>query len=101
MNGPPLVIYGVLRRWSPQRFRATLQSYFLVASMVGMIGFWLADLWVSQVTRYYFLSLPLAFAAIFLGRVVNQRLNSHRFLVYIHCGLLGIAMILLMQSFSR
>ena len=27
MNGPPLVIYGSLRRWSPQHFRATLQGY--------------------------------------------------------------------------
>ena len=32
MNGPPLVVYGSLRRWSPERFRATLQGYFLPAS---------------------------------------------------------------------
>src|SRR5436190_1989907 len=25
MNGPPLVIYGSLRRWTPEQFRATLQ----------------------------------------------------------------------------
>ena len=41
MNGPPLVVYGTLRRWSPQRFRATLQGYFLPASLFGMIGYWL------------------------------------------------------------
>jgi uncharacterized protein len=29
MNGPPLVIYGAMRRWSPQHFRATPQGYFL------------------------------------------------------------------------
>src|SRR6478609_8039794 len=45
MNGPPLVAYGTLRRWSPERFRATLQGYFLPASLVGMIGYWLAGLW--------------------------------------------------------
>ena len=39
MNGPPLVIYGSLRGWSPQHFRATLQAYFLPASILGMIGF--------------------------------------------------------------
>src|SRR5262249_51239910 len=27
MNGPPLVIYGSLRGWSPEHFRATLQGY--------------------------------------------------------------------------
>ncbi|HWF86473.1 MAG TPA: sulfite exporter TauE/SafE family protein, partial [Vicinamibacterales bacterium] len=31
MNGPPLVVYGAMRRWSPQHFRATLQGYFLPA----------------------------------------------------------------------
>ena len=28
-NGPPAVIYGTLQGWSPERFRVTLQSYFL------------------------------------------------------------------------
>ncbi|HEY1587600.1 MAG TPA: sulfite exporter TauE/SafE family protein [Polyangia bacterium] len=32
MNGPPLAIYGSLRDWPPERFRATLQGYFLPAS---------------------------------------------------------------------
>ena len=39
MNGPPLAVYGSLRRWSPQQFRATLQGYFLVASFAGLIGY--------------------------------------------------------------
>src|SRR5581483_2869772 len=44
MNGPPLVIFGSLRRWSPDRFRATVQGYFLPASLLGMFGYWLAGL---------------------------------------------------------
>ena len=28
MNGPPLAIYGSLRKWTPGNFRATLQGYF-------------------------------------------------------------------------
>src|SRR5947209_6867464 len=70
MNGPPLVIYGSLRRWSPEHFRATLQGYFLPASVLGMCGYWLAGLWVPAVTRYYLWSLLPAVAAIFLGRVI-------------------------------
>ncbi len=46
MNGPPLVIYGALRRWPPERFRATLQGYFLPASLIGMAGYTAAGLWV-------------------------------------------------------
>lgn len=29
MNGPPLAIYGSMRRWSAPQFRATMQAYFL------------------------------------------------------------------------
>jgi len=101
MNGPPLVIYGALRRWSPEHFRATLQGYFLPASLIGMAGYWLAGLWVPAVTRYYLLSLPLAAAAIFLGRIINQRMKGRSFLLYIHVGLLAIGTTLLFQSVWR
>jgi uncharacterized membrane protein YfcA len=39
MNGPPVAVYGALRRWSPQQFRATRQGYFLPASVVGLAGY--------------------------------------------------------------
>ena len=35
MNGPPLVVYGGLRRWQPTQFRAMLQGYFLIAILPG------------------------------------------------------------------
>jgi uncharacterized membrane protein YfcA len=83
MNGPPKVVYGALRRWSPEQFRATLQGYFLPASLIGMVGYWLAGLWVPAVTWHYLLSLPLAIAAIFLGRTINRRLDGRRFVRYV------------------
>ncbi len=39
MNGPPLVIFGTLRGWSPRHFRATLQGYFLPASLLVIGGY--------------------------------------------------------------
>jgi uncharacterized protein len=98
MNGPPLVAYGVLRRWSPEQFRATLQGYFLPASLVGMVGYWMAGLWVTDVTRYYLVSLPVVLAATALGRVLNQRVDRSRFLLYVHTGLIVIGLALLIQS---
>jgi len=98
MNGPPLVIYGAMRRWTAQHFRATLQGYFLPASIVGMAGYWIAGLWVPAVTRYYLLCLPVLLPAIWLGRVVNHRMHGDSFLRYVYLGLMGIAMMLLVQS---
>jgi uncharacterized membrane protein YfcA len=98
MNGPPLVIYGALRRWPPEHFRATLQGYFLPASVLGMCGYWLAGLWVPAVTRFYLLSLPLALAAIVLGRWLNRRLDTRSFFLSIHVGLVAVGLVLLLQS---
>src|SRR5205814_9614386 len=88
MNGPPLVIYGTLRGWSPQHFRATLQGYFLPASLAGLGGYWLANLWTPVVTRHYLVSLPAVAVAIVLGRAVNRRLSGPAFLRYVHEGLI-------------
>jgi len=98
MNGPPLVIYGAMRRWSAQHFRATLQAYFLPASVIGMSGYWLAGLWVRAVTHYYLLCLPLLLPAVWLGRVVNHRLHGDAFLKYVYVGLAGIGVVLLAES---
>jgi uncharacterized protein len=101
MNGPPLVVYGAMRRWSPQHFRATLQGYFLPASVVAMAGYWLAGLWIPAVTHYYLLSLPVAVPAIFLGRVVNHHLRGDAFLGYVHGGLVCVGALLLAQAIRQ
>src|SRR3569623_2623820 len=80
MNGPPLVVYGARRRWAPQHFRATLQGYFLPASVVAMAGYWFAGLWVPEVTHYYLISLIVALPATHLGMVYNRRLRGEVFL---------------------
>lgn len=98
MNGPPLVVYASLRRWPSEQFRATLQGYFLPASVIGMVGYWLAGLWTPAVTRYYLLSLPAAATAIILGRLVNRRLAGPSFLRYVHSFLIFIGITLLVQS---
>jgi uncharacterized protein len=98
MNGPPLVVYGVLRRWTPAHFRATLQGYFLIASMVGMAGYAITGLWTRTVTGYFLLSLPLALIAIFLGHAVHRRLSNRRFLICVNVGLALIGGLLLKQA---
>lgn len=98
MNGPPLAIYGAMRRWPAQRFRATLQSYFLPASALGMTGYFLAGLWRGEVTRYYLLSLPCAIVAIALGGFLNRRLRADVFVRYVYAGLVVVGAVLLMQA---
>ena len=98
MNGPPLVVYGTLRGWTPRQFRATLQGYFLPASVMVMIGYWASGLWTQTVTRYYLLSLPVMVIAIFAGRFINQRMHGRQFIMYVHAGLTVIGATLLAQA---
>jgi len=100
MNGPPLVVYGALRRWSPKRFRSTLQGYFLPASILAMTGYAIAGLWTYDVTWYFLLSLPVVLVATFLGGMLNRRMSRQSFMYYIYVGLLLIGIMLIMQSIS-
>lgn len=97
MNGPPLAVYGALRQWSPQHFRATLQGYFLPASLVGLIGYAAIGLWVPAVTRYFLMSLPGSIVAILLGRFLNHRLRGDAFLRFVYAGLIIVGIILVAQ----
>lgn len=98
MNGPPVVIYGTMRRWPAQQFRATLQAYFLPASLVGMAGYWFAGLWTRPVTHYYLQGLPVALPAVLVGRWINHRLSGGAFLRWVYVGLAGIGVLLLVEA---
>lgn len=101
MNGPPLVVYGAMRRWTAQHFRATLQGYFLPAGIAGLVGFWLTGLLVPAVTHYYLRSLPVLLPAIWLGRMVNHRLHGDVFLKYVYVGLAAIGVTLMVETLRR
>lgn len=98
LNGPPLVMYGAMRRWSAQHFRATLQGYYLPASILAMVGYWLKGLWGPALTHYFLWSLPVMLPAIFLGRAINHRLHGEDFFKYVYIGLIFTGALLLAQS---
>jgi uncharacterized protein len=101
MNGPPLVIYGSMRKWSPQHFRATMQAYFLPASVLGMIGYWSTGLWTRTVTKEFLVSLPVMVPAVLLGRAINHRFSGTGFLKYVYGGLILIGSLLLVEALTH
>jgi len=101
MNGPPLAIYGALQKWSPQHFRATLQGYFLPASLVGLVGYATLGLWRAPVPRYFFLSLPAVAVSTLLGRSLNRRMKGQSFLRFVYIGLIVVGSVLVVQVIAR
>jgi uncharacterized protein len=100
MNGPPLAVYGTMRRWSAPQFRATLQGYFLPASIIGMCGYWITGLWTRPVTHYYLLSLPATLLGVIAGRVLNRWMHGEKFAKYVYVGLAGIGVLLLVPAIT-
>ena len=98
MNGPPLAIYGALRRWSPQHFRATLQAYFLPVSIIGLAGYAVIGLWTAAVTQYFLWSLPGVVVATVSGRFINRRIQSDGFIRIVYGGLVVIGAVLVVQA---
>lgn len=98
LNGPPLVIYGSKRRWNAQQFRATLQAYFLAASLVGLIGYAASGLVTRQMLGYFVSSLPVVVPAILLGRWLNSRMTDGAFFRYAYALLLLVGAVIIADS---
>jgi uncharacterized membrane protein YfcA len=96
-NGPPVILYGILRGWKPESFRATLQSYFLPTGGAIMIGQGLAGFWTKSVITTYLYSLPLVFLAVFLGLRISRKIPAEKFNKYVYVMLLGLGIILLIK----
>jgi uncharacterized protein len=95
INGPPLVVYGAKREWNAQHFRATLQAYFLIASMAGIIGYWWNGLLSPLLFHYFFLTLPAVIPGILLGRMINSKISGSQFFMYSYAVLLGLGLLLI------
>jgi hypothetical protein len=99
--GPPLVMFGTLRHWPPQQFRANLQSYFLLGgtSVIGM--HWFSGTITSNVLLLFGMCLPLVCVAAVIGRRLTEAIPAERFTRYVHVGLLGIGTMLLATVISQ
>jgi uncharacterized membrane protein YfcA len=93
-NGPPIVIYGLLRGWSKETFRTSLQGYFLVTSLLITIGHGATGLWTGDVIRLFLISLPVVVMAVLLGEKFVSRIEEDRFAwgVNLILTLLGVMM---------
>jgi uncharacterized membrane protein YfcA len=77
--GPPVVVYGSLRQWPKDEFRAMLQSLFLVNAVVVVASHLVARHVTGQVFRLYLYALPALMLGILAGARVDHRLDQKRF----------------------
>lgn len=98
MGGPPVVIYGTLKHWSPSQFRATLNSFFFPISAIVTCSHFIAGLMTKPVLSYFYYSIPVLVVAVFVGGKVNRTIPIERFQKVIHVLLLMIGFLLLVKT---
>lgn len=76
---PPVVLLGALLRWSPDRFRATVQGYFAVTGAMIWLIHGLSGLWTLRVVSLYAGCLPVIGLGIWLGSRLAQRISVDHF----------------------
>jgi uncharacterized membrane protein YfcA len=95
-GGPPIVMYGTLRRWPEGQFQATLQGCFLPLSLLTLASQGVAGLWSDWVLFLFVLSIPLVLLAFWIGNRVSKALAGRHFdrLVYVTLAALGIMLVI-------
>ena len=88
--GPPLVIFGTLRKWAPDEFRATLQGYFLVGGAATCVLHSVKGNMTSDVMFLFAINLPVLATSILVGRWATRRIKPERFVRYVQIMLLII-----------
>jgi uncharacterized membrane protein YfcA len=97
-NGPPVVLYGALRGWPPEAFRATLQGYFLPTGLAILAGQGIAGLWTRPVVTAFVASLPGAVLAVVIGSALARRIPAAKFSRYVYLLMLALGLVLLIKN---
>ncbi len=95
-SGPPVIIYGTLRRWSPGYFRATLQLFFLFTYSATIAGHGIAKLWTPWVLELFLWALPGIGLGLYLGGKMHSLIPIRIFSPII-LGILVILGVLLLR----
>ena len=97
-NGPPVVVYGALRKWPPPVFRATLQGFFLASGVGVLIGHCSAGLWTRRVLTTYGLAVPVVLLSVCLGSMLSRRIPAERFVRFVYVLLIFVGALLVVDT---
>ena len=91
-SGPPVIVYGDCRRWSPDVFKSNLQGYFIVSSLVVAGSHALSGNFTPLVWRTFWWSLPFIGIGLIAGLSLDRWLNpvTFRRVVLVLLVLMGI-----------
>jgi uncharacterized membrane protein YfcA len=95
-GGPPVIIYGNLRRWEPGEFKSNLQGYFLINSLTVAVFHALAGSYRPSFWGFFLAALPAAGLAMLAGFRLDRVINPvvFRRVVLVLLFVLGIRLLI-------
>lgn len=93
--GPPVIVYGSLRRWPRDEFRAVLQSLFLVNGSLVVTSHFLANHVTREVLTYCIYALPAVLLGVLVGSRMDARVDRRAFRLIVQAMILAMGLTLL------
>jgi uncharacterized membrane protein YfcA len=96
ISGPPLIIYGALRQWQRDEFRAVLQTLFFLTGSLTVASHYFARHLTSDILSLYASTAPALLLGLGLGALIDRYINRELFrrIVIAMIFVLGLATIL-------
>ena len=78
-NGPPVIIYGHCRNWSPEEFKVNLQGFFLLNNIVIIASHVWRNNFTSEVLGYFWSALPALVVGMVAGLSMDKFISPDSF----------------------
>ncbi len=93
--GPPLVVYGSVRQWPKDEFRATLQALFFINAVLTVSSHYVARHLTATVLVFYAYTIPAFLLGVLAGSRIDDKLDRDRFrtIVTVMILVLGLSLI--------
>lgn len=102
ITGPPIVIYGLFKKWDPQIFRATLQGFFVYVNVLIVIGhIYAGNMNDSKLAYFYLAAFPIIIIGTPIGKYINSQFeNPELFRKYVYYIMLVLGSIMILKAFG-
>jgi uncharacterized membrane protein YfcA len=93
--GPPAIVYGSLRQWPKDEFRAVLQTLFFCNAVLVVAAHLVAGHVTTQVATLFAWAVPALLLGIVVGSQLDRRVNQARFRTLVTVMILILGLVLL------
>jgi uncharacterized membrane protein YfcA len=96
--GPPVIVYAMMRGWTPRTMKANIGGYLVVNQLVTLAGFWWAGLVTRDVVTLTMSYAVPGLAGTVAGMMLFGRIDARRFRLIVSALLLVSGLLLVIRG---